>query len=246
MLGGNVALPVAAGERSVARETSLLYASGLLASLVPRGAVVSATFDELAAPLFPDELKRIRYAVPSRVDEYRTVRTCARAAMAGLGVGPAPLVAGSCGEPLWPSAIVGSLTHCDGYRAAAVALRDRVGYLGIDAEPNLPLPAGVASAVMGSAEAEQLDRLWARGAGVAWDRLVFSAKESIYKAWFPLTGTWLGFEDVHLSLDPARGAFEARVAERIARPERAPIRFEGRYTTEAGLIVTAVGCLLNT
>ena len=46
---------------------------------------------------------------------------------------------------------------------------------------------------------------------VHWDRVLFSAKESIYKAWFPLTGRWLGFEEASLSIDPAAGTFAARL-----------------------------------
>ena len=30
---------------------------------------------------------------------------------------------------------------------------------------------------------------------ISWDRLTFSAKESVYKAWFPTYGKWLDFTD---------------------------------------------------
>ena len=35
-----------------------------------------------------------------------------------------------------------------------------------------------------------------------WGRLLFSAKEAVYKAWYPLTGRWLGFEEARLTIDP--------------------------------------------
>ncbi len=41
--------------------------------------------------------------------------------------------------------------------------------------------------------------------GPSWDRLLFSAKESVYKAWFPLTGRWLGFEEAAITINPADG-----------------------------------------
>ena len=34
-----------------------------------------------------------------------------------------------------------------------------------------------------------------------WDRILFCAKEATYKAWFPLTRRWLGFEDAHIIFD---------------------------------------------
>ena len=48
------------------------------------------------------------------------------------------------------------------------------------------------------------ERQWLAGApaGIHWDRLIFSAKESVYKAWYPLARRWLGFEEAAVSIDP--------------------------------------------
>ena len=60
---------------------------------------------------------------------------------------------------------------------------------------------------------------------ICWDRLLFSAKESVYKAWFRATGRWLGFEDAEVTIDPVARAFHARLpsgwrpaADRLRRP----------------------------
>ncbi|HEY3692789.1 MAG TPA: hypothetical protein VGL46_21300 [Pseudonocardiaceae bacterium] len=50
------------------------------------------------------------------------------------------MVPGERRKPVWPPGVVGSLTHCTGYRAAAVAHRRGVLTVGIDAEPHEPLP----------------------------------------------------------------------------------------------------------
>ena len=55
-------------------------------------------------------------------------------------------------EPLWPAGVVGSITHCDGYRAAAVARATDLATVGIDAEPHEPLPDGVLAAIALPAE----------------------------------------------------------------------------------------------
>ncbi len=117
--------------------------------------------------------------------------------MADLGVEPAPILRGDKGSPVWPRGVVGSLTHCDGYRAAVLGYAMQVRSVGIDAEPNGPLPNGVLDAVSLPAEREWLTS--AEPAPVHWDRLLFCAKEATYKAWFPLTGRWLGFEDAHIT-----------------------------------------------
>jgi 4'-phosphopantetheinyl transferase EntD len=72
--------------------------------------------------------------------------------------------------------------------------------------------------------------------GASWDRLLFSAKESVYKAWFPLTGRWLGFCDARITVNPADGTFAARLL--VAG---APLTgFGGRWLARDGLILTTV------
>ena len=94
------------------------------------------------------------------------------------------------------------MTHCEGYRAAAVAARDDYVTIGIDADPHAPLPPGVLEHVTRAAEREQLRALAEAEPHTAWDRVLFSAKESIYKSWYPLQRRWLGFEDVRVDLTP--------------------------------------------
>ena len=179
-------------------------------------------------------------AVPKRQAEYRTVRHCARLALGELGVAPVPILSGERREPLWPSGVVGSLTHCAGYRAAVVARRELVLGLGIDAEPHLPLPDGVLKQVTNPVERAALARLAAREPGVQWDRLLFCAKEAVYKVWYPLARRWLGFEDAEVRLDPA-GTFHARL---LVEPPRLGERYltalDGRWVVSRGLIVAMI------
>lgn len=77
--------------------------------------------------------------------------------------------------------------------------------------------------------------------GPCWDRLLFSAKESIYKAWFPLTRRWLGFEDTVITINPANGTFTVRLlVPGPALDGRSLTRFEGRWLVRDGLVLTAI------
>ncbi len=121
------------------------------------------------------------------------------------------------------------MTHHDGYRAAAVARRTDARSLGIDAEPHLPLPEGVLELVALPAELRRTAELSARHPLVRWDRLLFSTKEAVYKAWFPLTHRWLGHEEADIAVDPA-GGFTARLlASHPGVPPRGS-RGAGRWT----------------
>lgn len=94
-------------------------------------------------PLFPEEIHSLDNVVDRRRIEFATGRYCAKKAISLLGVTPIAIVIGDGREPVWPSGIVGSITHCSGYCAAVVAKSSQVLSSGIDAEENLPLPEGV-------------------------------------------------------------------------------------------------------
>src|SRR6266545_943664 len=135
--------------------------------------------------------------------------------------------------------VVGSITHCAGYRAAAVALDRHLASVGIDAEPHARLPDGVLDLVALPDERTRLELLAGSRPGVHWDRLLFSAKESVYKAWYPVAGRWLGFEDAEMVIEA--DTFTARL--RVPGPDvgGVPLRtLPGRWLVRDGLVLTAV------
>lgn len=209
--------------------------------LPPQVAVEEAFGDVPHVMLFPAEEAVIANAVEKRRNEFATARACARAALAKLGVHPAPILPGLRGAPQWPPGVVGSITHCAGYRASAVA-RDRdVITIGVDAEPHDELPPGVLQAVASRSEQGKLAELAAAMPEVCWDRMLFSAKESVYKAWFPLTRRWLGFEEASVTIDPVNQTFTARLLVDGPVVNRAVLTgFDGRWLVSEGLILTAI------
>jgi 4'-phosphopantetheinyl transferase EntD len=205
-------------------------------------AAVEAFDDDPAAELFPQELATVARATESRRREFATGRACARAALARLGHPAVAVPRGPRGDPVWPEGVVGSITHCAGYRAAAVARAEDVLSLGIDAEPDEALPdPGMLELIALAEERARLGQLAAMRPGTSWDRLLFSAKESVYKAWFPLARRWLGFESAHVSIDQDQGAFTARLLVPAPPVGGAPLtRLHGRWLADQGLLVTAV------
>ena len=99
----------------------------MISEILPAGVECAEAFgDPPEAALFPAEEALLARAVQKRRREFATGRHCARSALGALGVGPAPILPGQAGAPQWPSGIVGSITHCAGYRAAAVARASEV------------------------------------------------------------------------------------------------------------------------
>jgi 4'-phosphopantetheinyl transferase EntD len=193
------------------------------------------------APL-PEEEPLIAKSVAKRRNEFITVRFCARLALEGIGVPPVPILKGDKGEPCWPDGVVGSLTHTEGFRGAAVGRRGAVRSVGIDAEPHGVLPDGVLDAISLPAERSEISAL---PAGLHWDRILFCAKEATYKAWYPVTKRWLGFEDAHIafSLDDSgtSGRFESRILIDPAALSGPPLTsLRGRWSVRDGLALTAI------
>lgn len=139
-------------------------ARAMLGDLLPAGVCRAEAFDDaepaalFPAALFPAEEALVARAVPGRRREFATARRCARRALAELGFPPASILTGRRGEPCWPAAVAGAITHCAGYRTAAVGRLGEVTAVGVDAEPNAPLPAGVLDLVALPEERAQLGR----------------------------------------------------------------------------------------
>ena len=120
-----------------------------------------------------------------------------------------------------------------GLTAAVVAKSDDVDALGIDAEPDRPLPAEARDLILVESERVQ---------DPALETVVFSAKESIHKALFPLSGAWMDFQDVVVRVD-ATGRFTAAPA-----PGRGPLplqltTLQGQFARVGGFVLT--GCHLE-
>ncbi|MGW3626417.1 4'-phosphopantetheinyl transferase family protein [Streptomyces sp. NPDC000880] len=213
------------------------HSPGMAAELLPPWVkCADMTSDPEQVTLFPEEEALMARASAGRRREFGTARLCARQAMTALGLPAVPLPRGRRGMPVWPKGVLGSITHCAGYRAAAVAHARNAVALGIDAELDAPLPVRVLDAVAFGAERDRLaehGELWPE---VCWDRLLFSAKECVYKAWSSAGGSWLGFEDAEVTVDP-QGTFLARLL-RSGPP--VPQLLHGRWLSRGGVLVTAI------
>lgn len=163
------------------------------------------------APLFPSEISLVAGAGPLRLKTFRSGRACAREALKELGQEPSPIFASSSGSPIWPTAVVGSISHTDEVAAAVVAHSPPVKGLGLDLESDEPL------------DHEAMVRLICRpeelngGIGVGdpinrrRGKLLFVVKEAVYKVYRPLHHAFLDFQDLKVSLDEGGGTFVAHL-----------------------------------
>ena len=158
-----------------------------------------AVFD---AAMTPGE--RATYRGARRAD-FSSGRRVARCALERVGF--EPVVGRDDRRPVWPPGAVGSITHAAGIALAAVARADAYDGIGVDLEAVDAVSARVATRIGTPMEQPTC----ADGAA-----LLFSAKESIYKAVNPLVGEYLPFRAVSVSWDLADRTFHARTV--VDRP----------------------------
>jgi 4'-phosphopantetheinyl transferase EntD len=221
----------------------LRYHLPMIEQILPSRVAATESFgDDPAAELLPQECDAVARATESRRKEFATARACARAALARLGRPSVAVLRGPGGAPQWPEGVVGSITHCVGYRAAVVGLSSDVVSLGVDAEPNEALPDHrMLELIARHEERVRLGELAAEMPGICWDRLLFSAKESVYKTWFPLARSWLGFESADIVIDAHRGSFTARLLVPGPLVNGSPLtHLSGQWLAHQGFLVTAI------
>ena len=167
-----------------------------VASILVPGIVVVcrriAQGDENA--LWPEELPAFAGSVVKVRRASGAARIAARDLMQNLGLPPAAIVKSAAGVPIWPEGIVGSLAHDAEVAVAALAKRQTFAGLGIDVEPAEPLAEDLIDIVVSGAE-----RRWIED-GLHQARLLFSIKEAVYKAVYPLDGVFLDHHDVEIDL----------------------------------------------
>lgn len=212
----------------------------LMSRLLPPDVAVAEVLGGLhGAHLFSEEASAVRHATEKRRREFTVGRTCARRALMDIGYPPVPILSGPSREPIWPPTVAGSITHCEQYTAAAVARCVTLASIGIDAEVHEPLPPGILDLI--ASEGERMTLATLPRDGNCWDRLLFSAKESVFKAWFPLTQRWLDFQEAVVMITPEFSTFSAKLlVHAVGVHGRELTGFEGNYLICKGLVLTAV------
>ena len=139
-------------------------------------------------------------------------RTASHAALADLNCDVPSILTGPMREPLWPDGVSGSLSHAGDVAIAMAAAHEHAGGVGVDIEKVRPAPE------LWDQVPLAVERRWLEGLAdpAEGDRMLlalFSAKEAIYKAFYPRVGHYFGFEAA--ALEPTPFGFAASLVEAI-------------------------------
>jgi enterobactin synthetase component D / holo-[acyl-carrier protein] synthase len=190
-----------------------------------------------AAPLFYVEAAACRGAHDRRRLAFRGGRLCARNALAVLGVQSRPIPVGITGEPIWPAAITGSISHTNEIAAAVVAQKPQILGVGLDVEHDGPLRDGAVNEIVCRPEELDLHRESVDPVNLRRGKLLFAIKEALYKLYWPLAGAAADFHDFGVAFDEERGIFRAELLNLRLPPAAGTRRFRGRFARAGGLVI---------
>jgi len=163
---------------------------------------------------FPDDFNllgterdQLAAMTAGRQREFIHGRSCARLALAGLGHADCAIPSGPQRAPVWPDGIVGSISHCGDAAVAAVAHRNDVGGIGLDLEAREELDRNLLPMICLPHELAVIET---SEFGLLLAKLVFSAKESVFKCIWPRVQRFVDFLEVGVELDLDASRFVAR------------------------------------
>jgi 4'-phosphopantetheinyl transferase EntD len=145
------------------------------------------------------------------------------------------------GRPLWPEPFTGSIAHTDDDAIAAICRQGpSCTALGVDIELSGALGAADAQLVLDRREREVVGH----GNRADWTAtLIWSAKESAFKAWSTATAGGLDTvdpADIHVELDEDARTFTVEASGQLGKAVRPCGDVVGAYTEAEGRIVTMV------
>lgn len=188
--------------------------------------------------LIGDEVLAVEQVRPARAREFGAGRAAAREAMSLLGHPPRPILQGEDRAPIWPKGLTGSISHTQRDCMAVVTDAPEIRALGLDMEAATPLESALWPEICTMSEMHWLASLGPSQRG-QFAKLIFSAKEAVYKAQYQISRQMLEFQDLCLTINLTDHRFEASLQKQVEGFESGTV-FQGRFVILGSAFITAV------
>ena len=193
-------------------------------------------------PLLPEEQAIAEsFGSQKRRAEFTLGRICAHEALSRFGLESEPILRNpETREPCWPDSVWGSITHSAGFAAVAVGLKNEIKGVGIDLESfSRSVDFNIRRYVCVDSELEWLESLQTKQANRAL-RIIFSAKESIFKCLYPGTKTYLTFKDAAVSVNETENNFSFIIFKSFPGIINQGFPHHGRFSEMDKMLLTSV------
>ena len=212
----------------------------LKTSLFP-GEVVTEEADLMLIQgiLYPEEEAYMTNAVSKRRREFTAGRLCARRALVRFGIKNFPILVGTNREPIWPTGIVGSISHTERYCGIAVAKKNQTESLGLDIECIGKLSKDCWRQIFTRHELSWIDSR-SPDRKQEYATLIFSAKECLYKCQYTISKRWLDFHDVMITVNTDVSEFVAIFQANIGSSFKKGTYLKGKFLLCGGYVCTGM------
>jgi enterobactin synthetase component D len=181
----------------------------------------------------------IANAVQKRKAEFLAGRFCAKKVLNKLKVTNYAVLADKNRCPLWPEHIKGSITHNNNFAMAAITTKPSVLGIGIDIESIISATVinNIVEEVLFDDEYSLLKR--DLGTPEMLFSLIFSIKETFFKAAYPSTGYFFGFDAIKIvSLDFESNRFELILCQNLSSFLKQGLLFKGYFKVFGDQVLT--------
>lgn len=195
-------------------------------------------------PLLPEEHSFVKtLGSQKRRAEFTLGRICAHQALSKYGLESVPILRNpETREPCWPESVRGSITHSDEFAAVAVGLSKNISGVGLDLESlSRSVDFNIRRHVCVETEREWLESLPSKQADLAL-RIIFSAKESIFKCLFPVSKTYLSFQDAAVTINESEYDFYFILSKACDGVTPQGFQHQGKYSIKDTMLLTSVYC----
>ena len=180
-------------------------------------------------------------AVAKRKSEFVAGRYLARKALIELGSNETMVGIGANRAPIWPDSFIGSITHSKSIAICAVANRYDLKMLGIDVEEfiDVSVVKDIAKNVLLTSEYPFLGSYTTPNPIVF--TLIFSAKESLFKALHPHVGRYFDFSAAQTKdINFQTGKFTLELVQELAPSLPVGTTFEGLFEFDNNRVFTVI------
>ncbi|MDD5318590.1 4'-phosphopantetheinyl transferase superfamily protein [Acidithiobacillus thiooxidans] len=201
---------------------------------------VSKFMDNLYQRLGISFTEEIASSVIKRRAEYLAGRYVAKLALERLGFFKCDIESDERRCPLWPIGIVGSISHAKNKALCAVWRTTHTDTIGIDIE------YWIAPYICSALEAQAADRTECdllAACGLTYHKaltLLFSAKESVFKALYPKVGYYFDFSAIRLAAIDTEAHMLIFVVNRMLGPYRKGFALSAAYKIFTGGVIVLV------
>lgn len=182
-------------------------------------------------------------SVVKRKAEFVAGRYLAQKALIALDADSTVVGIGMNREPLWPAAFVGSISHTNEFAICAVANRNDVRRIGIDIEyyVDLTVAREIVGVVLTESEYRFVGTLMNPNLTVL--TIIFSAKESLFKALYPELGFFFDFDVADtVVIDFENSTFKLTLVKALSAVLPVGTCFDGVFELGGEQVFTAIIC----